>query len=131
MADFADDATVRLRLLGTPYPAISLDNSPTIPRGEWVRVPGSRANKMLSVAEAKPEIPHDAIQVEVVEGVEEPVDELAEAVGPETAHDIRVEFDDTVSSLSDAQALTDDELESVKGVGPATVKKIRSASGGE
>jgi pyruvate/2-oxoglutarate dehydrogenase complex dihydrolipoamide acyltransferase (E2) component len=67
MADFADDATVRLRLLGTHLPGLSLDNLPTIPRNEWVEVSGAVAGKMLATAEAKPELPHESIEAEVVD----------------------------------------------------------------
>jgi len=67
MADFADDATVRLRLLGTHLPGLSLDNLPAIPRNEWVEVSGAVAGKMLATAEAKPELPHESIEAEVVE----------------------------------------------------------------
>jgi len=67
MANFTDGATVRLRLLGTHLPGLSLDNLPTIPRNEWVKVSGAVAGKMLATAEAKPELPHESIEAEVVE----------------------------------------------------------------
>lgn len=67
MADFAEDSTIRLRLVGTHLPALSLDNLPTIPRNEWVEVSGDTAKNMLALAEAKPELPHEEIEVEVVE----------------------------------------------------------------
>jgi len=67
MANFTDGATVCLRLLGTHLPGLSLDNLPTIPRNEWVKVSGAVAGKMLATAEAKPELPHESIEAEVVE----------------------------------------------------------------
>jgi len=67
MADFADDATVRLRLVGTHLPGLSLNDLPTIPRNEWVEVSGAVAGEMLATAEAKPELPHESIETEVVD----------------------------------------------------------------
>lgn len=124
MSDFANDATVRLRLLGTPYPALSLDDLPTIPRGEWVEVDGRTATEMLSVAEAKPEIPHEAIQVEVLdEGGGSPGDDLVEAVGEATAEDIAAAGLRTIEAAKEA---ADEELDAITGVGSATIDKIRS-----
>jgi len=76
MADFADDATVRLRLLGTHLPGLSLDNLPTIPQNEWVEVSGAVAGKMLATAEAKPELPHESIETEVVDAGSSPGSEV-------------------------------------------------------
>ena len=83
MADFADDATVRLRLLGTHLPGLSLDNLPTIPQNEWVEVSGAVAGKMLATAEAKPELPHESIETEVVDSGEVDATAAAEELAAE------------------------------------------------
>jgi len=83
MADFAKGATVRLRLLGTHLPGLSLDNLPTIPRNEWVEVSGAVAGKMLATAEAKPELPHESIETEVVDSGEVDATAAAEELAAE------------------------------------------------
>lgn len=127
MTDFADNATVRLQLRGTPYPAISLNGFETqIPRGSGVEVSGEDAKAMLEQAEEKPEVPHEAIDVTVVDEGESPAPgaSLIEAIGEATAENIAQETGET--TLEGARSLSDEELGAVSGVGPSTIEnKIR------
>jgi pyruvate/2-oxoglutarate dehydrogenase complex dihydrolipoamide acyltransferase (E2) component len=109
MADFADDATVRLRLLGTHLPGLSLDNLPTIPRNEWVEVSGAVAGKMLATAEAKPELPHESIETDVVEPSDASGSEVdATAAAEELAADEGVALAEVDGTGKDGRVLKSD-----------------------
>lgn len=124
MADFADDATVRLELVGSPFPGIALTDKPTIPRGERVEVSGKEAKSMLKEALDHPQVGENDIRVDVVDEGTSPGEPLIEVVGEETAQSLAAAGFETLAGARDA---SDAELKDVTGVGPATVRDIRPA----
>ena len=127
MSDFASDARVRVSIRGVPFPAgVSVDDGPTV-TPEGVEVSGEEAEKVIGSLKEHPQVGEDNIQVHVVEpGTQESSATLEDAVGEQTAADLREQVDG-VDTLQDAKETPSEELQAVKGVGDKTVEKIREA----
>ena len=133
MTDVADDARVEVAIIGLPFPAgVSLDNGPTI-TPEGVALSGAEAKDAEEALLEHPQVSEENIRVTVLEepetgeepGTEEKPDLLAEAVGEETAADLREQVG--IQTLTEAQETPSEDLQAVNGVGPKTVEKIRDA----
>lgn len=121
MADFVEDATIQVRLTrripgpGHRFPEadVRLTSTPT-------EVTGAQANAIVDA------LPHTMVGTDDVafEVVDEGAGGLEEVVGASTASNLESEG---IETLQDAKEATDEALDAVKGVGSATITKIREA----
>ena len=127
MSGFVSDARVRVSIRGLPFPAgVSIDDGPTV-TSDGIEVSGKEAEKVIGSLKKHPQVSADNIQVSVVEpGTQPSSATLEDAVGEQTAADLREQVDG-VDSLQDAKETLSEELQAVKGVGDKTVEKIREA----
>lgn len=128
MADFQDSDTVRIALdhpaggQGHRIPHLGVTLT-----GEGAEYSGEKAQEILDF------LPHTFVgtgdvTVTVLEQASS-ADNLADVLGESTAENVRTET--SAETLSEVQALGDDVLLSVTGVGPATLDKLRSADSGD
>jgi ERCC4-type nuclease len=110
-----------------PFPAgVSIDDGPTV-TPEGIEVSGEEAESVIASLKEHPQVGEDNIQVIVVEpGTEESSTTLEDAVGEQTATDLREQVEG-VDTLQDAKEVASEKLQAVKGVGDKTVEKIREA----
>ena len=137
MADFAEDARVRVSIQGLPFPAgVSLDNGPTI-TPEGVGLSGAEATAAKNALLKHPQVSGENVELRVLEEAptekqtaeeatdDEGTDRLAEVVGEQTAADLREQVG--TQTLEEAQAAPSEELRAVRGIGPKTIEKIQEA----
>lgn len=115
--DIPDGATVELRLLGTPYPAVNFDDVGRLVRWETVTVSAEEAREIRDMIPSR-SISEDDVEVKIDGG-----GSLADVVGDATAGDI---VEAGIETIDEAKAATDEELAAINGVGDATIDKIRS-----
>jgi len=128
MTDVADNAQVEVSITGLPFPAgVSLDDGPTVTPG-GIQLPGVKAKDVKERLLEHPQVSEENIRLRVLdEGTADSgSDLLAEAVGEQTAADIREQVEG-VETLAGAKDADNEDLTAVSGVGPKTLEKIREA----